>query len=413
MTEQTATDEGAALKTGGSKRPAAFAVLGLFALAFAASHAPVWGARLLVSDALWPRLVAWELSFGLMLLLPILIARWKPLTAAFNVRWLPAPAIDYWWALALLVLFAAIVAACSHLAHHWGWPRYVRSGSMAIELIPLAVVVLSALTMILVGPIVEEFFWRGYALAQFTKIMPAYAAIVIQAGLWSVVHEYPIGQSVTVFIQGVILGWWRVRRRSLLPLIVAHILLNAVAVGPGVVRGYRFQQTLAGWLRDPSMTRMATDMIETNRRGRRSPQGAEIDRLTRRSAANAVPKLIRFLGDADQDVRTYARVAISVQYAERACRYLDQALDSDDAEFVAEVISVVGKAGCRDLASRVRQIVMDSSNSEVQTAGILALFDLGDVETLRELASTHPIERIRDSARKNAAFLAIMKEDAP
>ena len=126
-----------------------------------------------------------------------------------------------------------------------------------------------------------------------------------------------------------------------------------------------------------------------------------------------MPKLIRFLTDADQDVQIYAHLVITLRYADTACRYLDQALDSDDDVLVTEVIGVIAAAGCRDSATRVRQIVMESPNTRVQTAGLLTLGDLGDVESLRELASAHPSERIRDAARRTAARLTGTTEDAP
>lgn len=411
MTEQAAIDDGAALKTGGSTRPAVVAVLALFALALAASHAPAWVARLLLVDAPL-RLVALALSLGLMLLLPIVLARWKPIAAAFDVRWLPTRAVDYLWALALLITCAAIVAGYGLVAQQLGWPRYAHLATK-IELIPLGVIVIGALTAILATPIVEEFFWRGFALAQFTKVMPAYAAIVLQAVLWSAMHGYPAGQSVLVFIFGVILGWWRFRKRALVPLIVAHLLWNAAVAGPVAFRHYREQQMLGEMARDPLTATLLTDMFEANRRARHSPQGIEIDRLARRRAADAVPKLIRFLADADQDVQTYAHLVITLRYGDTACRYLDQALDSDDDALVTGVIGVVAAAGCRDSASRVLQIVMDSPNTRVQTAGLLALFELGDVDSLRELADGHPLERIRTAARNNAAILAGTTEDAP
>ena len=412
MAEPTAVDERATHETDGSKRPAAVAVLALFALALVASHAPIWGARLLFVDVLSLGLVAGALSLGLMLLLPILLARWKPAAAAFDVRWLPTRAVDYCWALALLVVCAAVVAGYGLAAQQLGWPRYAHLATK-IELIPLGVIVIGALTAILATPIVEELFWRGFALAQFTRVMPAYAAIVLQAVLWSAVHGYPAGQSVLVFIFGVILGWWRFRKRALVPLIVAHLLWNAAVVGPVAFRHYREQQMLGEMARDPLTATFVTDMIESNRRARRSPQGVEIDRLARRSAANAVPKLIRFVTDADQDVQIYAHLVITLRYADTACRYLDQALDSDDDVLVTEVIGVIAAAGCRDSATRVRQIVMESPNTRVQTAGLLTLGDLGDVESLRELASAHPSERIRDAARRTAARLTGTTEDAP
>ena len=57
--------------------------------------------------------------------------------------------------------------------------------------------------------------------------MPAWAAVLIQAALFGVVHGHPV-QIGYAFILGLIFGWMRYRSRSILPTVAAHMTFNAM-----------------------------------------------------------------------------------------------------------------------------------------------------------------------------------------
>ena len=85
--------------------------------------------------------------------------------------------------------------------------------------------------VIVMAPIAEEVFWRGYALDQFKKIFNVYTALLLSALLYSLAHVPAYGiYSVQMVASGLILGFWRIRYRALLPLIIAHALKNALFI---------------------------------------------------------------------------------------------------------------------------------------------------------------------------------------
>jgi hypothetical protein len=88
--------------------------------------------------------------------------------------------------------------------------------------------------MVFVGPVAEEIFFRGYVLEQLRKLTRSGIALLIQSLLFGLFHVYTRGSFTLVqtFLFGMILGAWRIRFRSLLPLVLAHVLLNATALIP-------------------------------------------------------------------------------------------------------------------------------------------------------------------------------------
>lgn len=87
--------------------------------------------------------------------------------------------------------------------------------------------------IIIIAPIAEEIFWRGYVLGQFTKLVNVRNAILLHSVFFSVSHIPSWGVfSVKMFLSGLVLGYWRIRYRALVPLIIAHVIVNALAMLP-------------------------------------------------------------------------------------------------------------------------------------------------------------------------------------
>jgi membrane protease YdiL (CAAX protease family) len=77
-------------------------------------------------------------------------------------------------------------------------------------------------------PILEEVFWRGYVQQGFERIVGAFPAVVCQAVFSAIVHIRPTAGLAPIFVFGLIAGTWRWRRRTLGPIIVAHVVLNGL-----------------------------------------------------------------------------------------------------------------------------------------------------------------------------------------
>ncbi len=122
-----------------------------------------------------------------------------------------------------------------------------------------AALVLNALAIGLVGPVIEEVFFRGVglrgALASLLRRSVdrprladprrrARIAIVATAGLFALLHASEIADGVSalvllpgLFAAGLVLGWLTIRFGRLGPAIVTHVVFNSVAVVALVVVG--------------------------------------------------------------------------------------------------------------------------------------------------------------------------------
>lgn len=81
--------------------------------------------------------------------------------------------------------------------------------------------------IVLVTPIVEEIFWRGYIQGILERVSSRSIAVFLQAVLFALLHMVGIAGRFNVFVIGLILGLWRCWKRTLIPLIVAHMVFNS------------------------------------------------------------------------------------------------------------------------------------------------------------------------------------------
>ena len=89
---------------------------------------------------------------------------------------------------------------------------------------------LGVLSMALVAPLVEEMVFRGAIQGYLMRrCSNPWTAIVVSALVFGVIHMNPV-QVVYATLLGLVLGWIYYRTRSLLPVIVGHVLNNSVAV---------------------------------------------------------------------------------------------------------------------------------------------------------------------------------------
>jgi len=79
-----------------------------------------------------------------------------------------------------------------------------------------------------IGPLMEEIFWRGCVQTTLERIVGVLPALLGQAVLFGAIHLRPVGGFIQIFFFGLFAGVWRWRRRTLLPIIIAHIALNSL-----------------------------------------------------------------------------------------------------------------------------------------------------------------------------------------
>ena len=99
---------------------------------------------------------------------------------------------------------------------------------------------LVVLVLAVIPAVCEELVFRGWMLSALVGEKPSrgkmFAAVVMQAALFSVVHLLP-ERLPTTFAMGLVLGWIALRTGSLLPGILCHAVHNAVPVAVSLVAG--------------------------------------------------------------------------------------------------------------------------------------------------------------------------------
>ena len=88
-------------------------------------------------------------------------------------------------------------------------------------------IIVAVIYTVLVAPFCEELVFRGLITGAFSGSMPRILAIIIPAVLFSLIHlPSPIALFSTLLL-GILLGFIRLRTKSLLPCILIHCLFNA------------------------------------------------------------------------------------------------------------------------------------------------------------------------------------------
>lgn len=176
------------------------------------------------------------LYYGMIACLPFLLARMAPKAAGFDIQWWPGSRWHWAWFLGMLfVLFFSKGLVAALAPHIVGVPRLKPFFG---PVTPMGVVFLG-ISIVFITPIAEEIFFRGYLLEQLRKLTHPGIALLVQSLLFGLFHLYARGlftslalfALINTFLVGMILGAWRIGFRSLLPLVLAHILINATTFG--------------------------------------------------------------------------------------------------------------------------------------------------------------------------------------
>jgi membrane protease YdiL (CAAX protease family) len=93
----------------------------------------------------------------------------------------------------------------------------------------LAFLILLLFRHCVLAPFAEEVFWRGYVQQGLERLLNGPMAVVVQALGFAVLHLKDPVATLVIFLCAVILGIWRWRRQTLVPLIVAHLVWNSTS----------------------------------------------------------------------------------------------------------------------------------------------------------------------------------------
>ena len=93
--------------------------------------------------------------------------------------------------------------------------------------------VLNGLAIVVVAPVAEEVFFRGFVLGGLVAALGDLRAAVVSSALFAAMHV-SVGAFVPLFAAGMLLAWLYLRTRSIWPPIAAHSTQNALAMlSPG------------------------------------------------------------------------------------------------------------------------------------------------------------------------------------
>ncbi len=367
------------LNTAGA-RPRRGAVLAILLASLVVIELPKWFAFLPVFR-LWTAPLPF---YALMATLPFVVRRVAPSAAGFESKWLPAARSHWLWFVPMVLLLLA-----SALLGHWLWTFHkswfiISQLNIPTDYRPGAVFARGAV-MIVIGPIAEEIFWRGYVLSQLTKLAHWFLALVIQSVLFALAHAPDYYQSWfpslflcsagSLFLSGMILGTWRIKFGSLLPLALGHIFVNGFFLLPQLTAEY-------------SAATAAYAKCH------------EIDVLTSESPETALPALIALMGDHDELVSLHAIEVLGKNFRNEAEPYLKDALASRDDRTVDRALFAVETYGYSGLKTQVRAVAWSFKDRKIQLSATVTLEALGDEEGLREIARKHQDETLRQTASR-------------
>ena len=172
--------------------------------------------------------VVWPcLKLYLMLVCPILLVHIKPEIATFDCiwfRWKRSELVR----LPLLMLCMLLIAAASYIL--FGILHLPKGFSLSLQSDHNSLFWIWTVTrIILLGPVVEEIFWRGYVQGTLSRVTHPWIAILGQALLFGLLHFRPMAGTLQMCLIGLVFGIWCHKRKTLLPVIIMHIVNNSVA----------------------------------------------------------------------------------------------------------------------------------------------------------------------------------------
>ncbi len=211
-------------------------------------------------------------TYSLMATIPFALARAVTPVVNFDRTWFPGARSQWLWFIGMVFALFLCTAITALILHPFG----LRIGQdLSFEIPTKWTVILGGIITVLIAPIAEEIFWRGYFLEQLWEIIPTAGAVLIQSLLFGFVHlhhQFGSFASIQAFFLGTVLGVWRIKFRSLLPLMLAHAIFNAVVCAPRLIEWYQVADTAAP---------IADSLAESAKNIRSNPKCQQIQALAR------------------------------------------------------------------------------------------------------------------------------------
>ena len=147
-----------------------------------------------------------------------------PVRDYLGLRWPRARTIVRWCV--TLLVFMAVSDTVTVLLGKPIVPEVLKEIYRRAQIVPLL-----WMAILVVGPIAEEFLFRGFLLTGLHHSrLGATAAVLLTSAAWAAIHQqydlYGIG---LIFLDGIILGAVRVKTGSTLLCILLHALMNFIA----------------------------------------------------------------------------------------------------------------------------------------------------------------------------------------
>lgn len=226
--------------------------------------------------------------------------------------------------------------------------------------------------ILLLAPLPEEFFWRGFVYTSFKRRLGRLPAGLSQAVLFGLFHlAGGLFHVWSAFLYG--LCFWCVyeRSRSLVCAMVSHVLVNCFVVclvwwggPPGPDFMAEVLEDLAEQMRDP-------EVIAAQR---------EMDEAAKEPGPEGIAKLIGFLGDSRSAVSGYATAEILFGYGEEASPYLQSALvTSVSSVQQSNLISALELLGDPSAVDVIAPFI-NSDSGAVRYSALTALISFGAVD---------------------------------
>ncbi len=163
-----------------------------------------------------------------LLLLPFVAAKLFPALSSFALIWTRKPRTKIRWFFLLIFSIVALAVITALISKQTGYPIIKPLLFKDVTQLTLTFFVLQALCITILTPIAEEVFWRGYLQAQFSKCFGGKFGVFLQAFLFALAHCRPLLGFTHIFVFGLILGHWKRKIGSLLPIILVHAIMNGL-----------------------------------------------------------------------------------------------------------------------------------------------------------------------------------------
>jgi membrane protease YdiL (CAAX protease family) len=308
------------------------------------------------------------LCYGLITGLPFLLAKTFPKATDFNKQWLPNALSQWAWFIGMVALIFASIYLYYAVSRGFGFKPHLMFHPYFGIITPNKIIFYGFIVVV-IAPIAEEIFFRGYLLEQLKKLTPSGIALVIQSSFFAFTHLFYRGIfiSILVFLYGLIFGSWRIKFKSLVPIILAHILLNAVF-------GYHLIKNLYDGAVMMSETNVQIDWEKILSK----PNCQQILLLKEEPTEKAVPDIIAYFADPDKDVQMIAEFAIINKYRGNAEPYIKEALASKDKNVVFGALFVIESCHYSNLKLDVRKILWSNEDPHILSVASTTLEEIED-----------------------------------